>query len=81
MSGYFTQHRAMGRDFCMRLLWNFYSETRDLYRYPESGKIEECQITLASNRESSKKCQELEVSNIPITLRLIRARVCHSMSR
>ena len=68
----FAQHRAMGRDFCMRLTWNFYNEARDLYLRPESDKIEECEITLTSNRESREKCNALGVSATPITLRLIR---------
>ena len=68
----FAQHRAMGRDFCMRLTWNFYNEARDLYLRPESDKIEECEITLSSNRESREKCNALGVSAAPITLRLTR---------
>lgn len=68
----FAQHRAMGRDFCMRMTRNFYNEARDLYLRPESDKIEECEITLSSNRESLEKCNTLGVSAAPITLRLIR---------
>ena len=62
----------MSRDFCMRLTWNFYNEARDLYLKPDRGKIEECEITLSSNRESREKCETLGVSGAPITLRLIR---------
>ncbi|HIJ24031.1 MAG TPA: IS4 family transposase [Gammaproteobacteria bacterium] len=68
----FAQHRAMDRDFCMRLSRSFYNEARDLYLRPESDKIEECEITLTPNRESHEKCKELGVSAAPITLRLIR---------
>jgi len=54
----------------MRLPWNLYNETRDLYR-DEEGKIEQ-DVTLTPSPQANEYCRELGISDTPIILRLIR---------
>lgn len=61
-------HLERSLDFCMRCSWDLYNETRDFYLSDQWDAI----VTLTPKNDSRQKCHQNSVSDLPITVRLIR---------
>jgi hypothetical protein len=65
----FALHRHKNRNFCMRLPYNLYNESADLYF---SDDEQERIVTLFPDRNAKQMCLAQGISSDPITIRLIK---------
>jgi hypothetical protein len=64
----YAYHQELGRAFCMRTIVNRDNLSRDFVQSGQSEAI----VTYRPNRTSRQQCEEMNLSDTPITLRLIR---------
>ncbi len=64
----YAYHQELGRSFCMRTIVNRDNLSRDFVQSGQSEAI----VTYRPNRNSRQQCEEMNLPDTPITLRLIR---------
>lgn len=64
----YAYHQDLGRSFCMRTIVNRDNLSRDFVQSGQSEAI----VTYRPNRTSRQQCEEMNLPDTPITLRLIR---------
>lgn len=64
-------HRAKGRDFCMRLSRTQFAGAGPFWNSQQASQI----VTLTPSAAQRRQCRDQEVSQEPITVRLVRVRL------
>jgi hypothetical protein len=64
----YAYHQELGRSFCMRTIVNRDNLSREFVKSGQSEAI----VTYRPNRTSRQQCEEMNLPDTPITLRLIR---------
>ena len=64
----YAYHQELGRSFCMRTIVSRDNVSRDFVQSGQSEAI----VTYRPNRNSRQQCEEMNLPDTPITLRLIR---------